>query len=266
MDKFGLSFIVPVFNTSDFVIETIDSIILLGLDFQEFEIIIVDDFSSDNSASIVKDYLNYLNASLKSKVVELSFNHGVTGAKNIGVSHASFSHLVFIDSDDVIHCSGFYSFFSFLQKNRDSADVFFLRCIDYDDKKLIGKKGSIFSELSIKDVVINKWYGECLPVIKKNQFKYISFSRDLRGCESSFYLSVIINKGVVLVTPFVGRLYRRSRTGSITNYNFVLDSKRRSKCFFNLARLAIVNNFSAGVYLYLKFICYFVLSKIFILK
>ncbi|MGN1268872.1 MAG: glycosyltransferase family 2 protein [Candidatus Aphodocola sp.] len=90
------SFIVPVYNTSKYLKKCLDS--LVKQTFKDFEIIIVNDGSTDNSSNIISKYQDtYKNI----KVVNQK-NEGLSMARNNGVKEANGEYLIFIDSDDYV--------------------------------------------------------------------------------------------------------------------------------------------------------------------
>lgn len=93
------SFIVPVYNTSKYLKKCFDS--LVNQTFKDFEIIVVNDGSTDNSESIISRYeKKYDNI----KVINQK-NQGLSMTRNNGVKEASGKYLIFIDSDDYVEKS-----------------------------------------------------------------------------------------------------------------------------------------------------------------
>ena len=92
-----VSIIVPVYNTSEYLKNCIDS--LLAQTLNEIEIIAVNDGSTDNSFQILKEY----QALHPNKVyVYNTENKGVSHARNFGVTKSSGQYLWFVDSDDCV--------------------------------------------------------------------------------------------------------------------------------------------------------------------
>ena len=92
-----ISVIVPVYNTEQYLRQCLDSI--LCQTFSDFELILVDDASTDRSGVICDDY------SMKDKRVKIFHcgkNSGVSAARNLAIDHSTGEYLVFIDSDDFI--------------------------------------------------------------------------------------------------------------------------------------------------------------------
>lgn len=90
------SFIVPVYNTSKYLIRCLDS--LLKQSFKDYEIIIVNDGSTDDSFKIISKY-EKKNDNVK--VIDQN-NQGLSMARNNGVKEATGEYLIFIDSDDYV--------------------------------------------------------------------------------------------------------------------------------------------------------------------
>lgn len=89
------SVVIPLFNKSKYIKRAIDSV--LEQKFQEFEIIVINDGSTDGSENEVLRYF-------ANKVILLSQpNRGVSSARNKGIKHANFDYLAFLDADDYWH-------------------------------------------------------------------------------------------------------------------------------------------------------------------
>lgn len=97
MTDFKISIIVPVYNVERYLNQCIDSI--LAQDYSFFEVILVNDGSSDSSEHICDKY--QLQDS-RIKVIHQK-NAGPSAARNAGIGHATGDYLYFMDSDDYIH-------------------------------------------------------------------------------------------------------------------------------------------------------------------
>lgn len=129
MDFYKVSVIVPVFNASKYIGKTLDSVI--NQDFDSYEIIVVDDGSTDNSLEIINDTLE--KTEIPHKVIHQE-NAGVSVARNVGIDASTGDYLVFIDADDHVtsnHLSTLYngeSDFSLILYVKEDGD----RLIDMD--------------------------------------------------------------------------------------------------------------------------------------
>ena len=91
-----ISVLVPVYNTNQYLPRCIDSI--LGQSFTDFELLLIDDGSTDGSAKICDAY-----AEKDSRIRVLhKENGGVSSARNLGLNEAKGEWVVFVDSDDWI--------------------------------------------------------------------------------------------------------------------------------------------------------------------
>lgn len=90
------SVVIPIFNSSNFLGECLDS--LLSQSFADFELILVDDGSSDGSATILDEYAKKDN---RCRVFHKS-NAGVSSARNFGLDVAQGEYICFVDADDIV--------------------------------------------------------------------------------------------------------------------------------------------------------------------
>lgn len=99
-----ISIIIPVYNIEEYIAACLDSAI--GQDFDGFEVIVVDDGSTDNSGKICDGYARD-NVRIYHKE-----NGGLSDARNFGLSKARGKYILFVDGDDTIThnaCSELYS-------------------------------------------------------------------------------------------------------------------------------------------------------------
>ena len=89
-----ISVIVPVYKVENYLRKCLDS--LLAQTFQDFEILVIDDGSPDQSGAICDEYAS---KDVRVKVFHLE-NHGVSYARNFGIEKASGRWICFVDSDD----------------------------------------------------------------------------------------------------------------------------------------------------------------------
>lgn len=93
-----LSIIVPVYNVADYLAKCLDSLLAQDLPKNEYEIIVVNDGSTDNSGNIAQQYADkYANITLINQA-----NQGLSGARNTGIKCAKGDYIQFVDSDDYL--------------------------------------------------------------------------------------------------------------------------------------------------------------------
>jgi len=149
-----ISIIMPVYNVETFLSEAIESV--LNQTFYDFEFVIINDGSTDNSLEIIK---NYEKKDSRIVLLDNKENLGITKSLNIGLNKARGEYIARMDGDDISEKERIEIQYDFLKKNRD---VFLVgagsREID-ENKKLI----SIFNPLTNKEEIRNKLLKEnCL--------------------------------------------------------------------------------------------------------
>ena len=189
MDNFKVSVIVPVYNSCEYIGSTLDSII--NQDFSSFELIVIDDGSTDNSLEIIKEKLS--KSTISYEIIHQE-NAGVSCARNVGIEKASGEYLVFVDSDDYItgnHLSELYngetdfSLIQFIKKDGDK-----LSTPDHYSKRSMSCDEFIKKELKM-EIYFNFWQLMYkASIIKDNN---IRFSPDvIYGEDIEFALKALI--------------------------------------------------------------------------
>lgn len=141
------SVIIPVYNSEKNIERCIDSV--LAQSFIDFELILVDDGSSDNGGKICDKY-----AEMDKRIIVIhQKNQGVSSARNMGLERAQGQYIVFIDSDDFVEKD------ILLNLNQADADLVLVGFSDYFDQKVTNiilddeDKWTINSEESISKFI-----------------------------------------------------------------------------------------------------------------
>jgi glycosyltransferase involved in cell wall biosynthesis len=109
--KFEVSVIIPAYNRGWIIKEAIDSV--LAQTFNEYELIVVDDGSEDNTAEILAGYNN------KIQIIHQA-NSGVSAARNRGIVSSSGRYIALLDSDDLWFPEKLNKQVSFFQNHPDA--------------------------------------------------------------------------------------------------------------------------------------------------
>ena len=95
-DTYKISVIIPFFNAVKYINQCLESLALQDFKFP-YEIIMIDDCSTDESLKLIKNHKNF-----NLKIFQLSNNSGPSAARNIGLSKANGNYIFFLDIDDII--------------------------------------------------------------------------------------------------------------------------------------------------------------------
>jgi len=126
-----LSIIVPVYNVEQYLSKCLNSLLNQDMIVEDYEIIVINDGSTDNSLIILDEYAQrYKNI----KIITQE-NQGLSGARNTGVNHAMGKYLFFVDSDDYIEPNCLFNLLQFAEKNDLDAIRFNYRQA-YEDGKV----------------------------------------------------------------------------------------------------------------------------------
>lgn len=120
-----VSIIVPMYNAEKYIKETLDSI--LAQDYQNFEVLCVDDLSDDNTKEIV---FKYVNKDSRFKYYSLKEKGGASTARNLAIKKASGKYIAFLDADDVWRKDKLTRQIKFMKENNYSFTYTYFGFID----------------------------------------------------------------------------------------------------------------------------------------
>tara|TARA_A100001015_G_C14332996_1_gene460074 strand:+ start:63 stop:482 length:420 start_codon:yes stop_codon:yes gene_type:complete len=123
-----VSIIMPVFNSSKFLGSAIESVLVQT--YHEWELIICDDGSTDNSVSIAK---NYAFRDSRISVIQNKNDRGAPGARNSCLDVASGRYIAFLDADDLWLKNKLELQISFMESNNYTFVYSYHQVIDEDD-------------------------------------------------------------------------------------------------------------------------------------
>ena len=93
-----ISIVVPVYNAAPYIENTVQMV--LQQTYQDFELILVDDCSTDNSVALLEELLEQ-RKDVRLRLVKKERNQGAAAARNTGLDMASGRYIAFLDADDV---------------------------------------------------------------------------------------------------------------------------------------------------------------------
>lgn len=144
----------PIYKVENFLAESINSV--LNQTYDNFELVLVDDCSPDNSPAICDEYAQ---KDARIKVIHLEQNGGLGNARNTGIEKATGEYIFFFDSDDIIDNNLLELLVNSLNENPAQVIVFGLIEEHYDKNGNICKTLPIFydnKQLKNSDAVRNE--------------------------------------------------------------------------------------------------------------
>jgi len=261
MNNCTISVIIPTYNRKDTVVQAINSV--LRQTFQNYEIIVIDDGSTDGTAEVIKklncDRLRYY----------YQPNGGVSSARNFGLKKAYGQSVCFLDSDDLYTDKALEYFDLAFQKFPDAAiaygkysgksccanEMAFPDIVLRDVYPLLVYRNLVSSNVAVKSDVARKvQYRDELPTIEDYQFAldvardraavYIDAAifeyRFLGSNKSSKYIS----NGVycVVMDRIIEREISRLSTSQRKDKALLIDRWLERKNYLTLLQLAIQEN------------------------
>ena len=114
-----VSVIIPMYNAAKYISQTLES--LLRQTLKDFEVVIVDDCSTDNSIGVIENFAKRFGG-LRLNVLKLATNSGTPGVpRNVAINFARGKYLAFLDEDDLFTSTALEEFVTLAEKNQ--ADV-----------------------------------------------------------------------------------------------------------------------------------------------
>jgi len=188
-----ISVIVPVYNVEKYLARCIDSI--LAQTFADFECILIDDGSSDNSPAICDEYAKKDD---RIKVIHKE-NGGVSSARNTGLDVAQGEWITFIDSDDWVENNILDLLLNNAVKNNCDMSVCGLRSLDENEKELSKSKQMPLETLdkntAKKTLLGFEKFTSCVvgKIVKKEYAGKVRFRLEIKVCEDGLFWFEIID-------------------------------------------------------------------------
>lgn len=210
-----VSVVIPIYNVEAFVKRCVDSI--LKQTYQNIQIILVDDGSTDSSGDIIQQYKDRA-------IIVKQKNKGLSAARNAGVSYANGKYLMYVDSDDYLNSDAVATLVERMELT--SSDICCFRAYTKDKNGRLYNIGNDFTVsnicnnydivrdallgINIKTTVTSKMY--LLSIIRENNITFLDGVIN----EDYIYMSQVVlyvKKASFINTPFY---YVERRPSSIS--------------------------------------------------
>ena len=220
-----ISIIIPNYNSEKHIKKCINSI--LEQTYKDFELIIVDDMSTDNSVQIIKEYSDE-----RIKLIELDHKAYNGGTRNIGVSNATGSYVLFVDCDDWIYSKD--SLKDIVRTIANShADLIRLSYVAHKGKECRIR----LKENNLKDLANTVFVAPWTKAIKRDKFVPFPENTLLEDVVQHIAQVDNIETMAICITPWV--VWNRDNEDAISSdvAKYDKNSKRYSSVYRNYADL-----------------------------
>ncbi len=211
-----ISVIVPVYNVEKYIEKCIQS--LLDQTYKNFEAIIVDDGSPDNSIQIAKELVNG-----DSRFIFLEKENGGQGsARNMGLDHTGGDYVAFLDSDDYLSIDTFQLCVDIIRSNVDVDIVLFgISFIDENNRLLeyfIPNTKAYYTEedILLSNNTIN--YSVCNKMFHRNCFLNIRFIENITHEDKEILPRILYSKNLFNIQKKL-YFYIQSSNSTMRSYN-----------------------------------------------
>ena len=263
MNKPKISIIIPVYNVEKYLIRCIDSILMQT--YTEFELLLVNDGSSDNSGTICDKYLE------KDSRVRVFHkeNGGVSSARNFGLNNAKGEWILFVDSDDYVDDNYIESYIKDIT-NHDRLIIQGCTCVNDTDNTILNilkYPDSVYCDNIVKFINDHEIFKHGSPYGKLYSNKIIQsnkirFNNEIHNYEDLiFLLDYMQYITEIKLNSNIGYKYVVSSSGLHTriylphNEKLLLDLYIKKIFLFNLKN-SKANDYILVLFLrYLKSIC-----------
>ena len=236
-----ISIIVPVYQVEKYIRQCIDSI--LAQTFTDYELILVDDGSKDNSGKICDEYAE------KDKRIRVIHkeNDGLSDARNKGLDNASGNYFMFVDGDDYIAPNMAECLYKKISEAKaDIAACNYRYIFESDGEKDFATENKA-EVLNANEIFYNRknernygfWTVAWNKLYKREKFKSLRF-RFGKYHEDEFWANDIYQMDIKAVTVSESLYYYRQRGNSI------MGNKNIRKCF------DVIEAFEERINVYLK--------------
>lgn len=200
LENNGVSVIIPTYNRADLLRKSIESV--QNQTYEEWEIIIVDDCSTDGTEQVVKEFGDF-----RIRYIRNEKNLGAGASRNKGVALARYDYIAFQDSDDVWRCGKLEKQMQYMMNHSEYDMVYCSFLKHYSDgreiivpnKQIGNRQGNMYTTLFINNVISTQTI-----LIKKESFVLCGgFDEELRAIEDWDLVLRISQKSQVGFVPEV---------------------------------------------------------------
>jgi glycosyltransferase involved in cell wall biosynthesis len=181
------SVIIPCYNREKFIEKAIVSV--LNQDFQDFEIIVIDDASTDQSVQIIEGLSDD-----RIHLIKLKTNSERSHARNLGLKAAVGKYICFLDSDDRFLVEHLSNFKGGISKSKLEHAIWFTSCVHEKNEIILPTKSKSPKGMDPFEYILRSTFNPTRTCISNKMAKEIEFDSNVDGIEDlDFCLRLAIN-------------------------------------------------------------------------
>jgi len=213
-----ISIIIATYNRADFISSTLDSI--LNQTYLNYEVLIVDDGSEDNTSEILEPYLR--DSRFKFLKRPKPYSKGCPGSRNFGLTKAAGEFVWFFDDDDIAHPNLLENCITAI-RNTEQDFCRFERTVFYDFEKIefdktTNPRKEFVSKKDLKQLIIGELpFNSCQVIWRKTSLGKEHFREDVIYADDWEFYSRLLSIGLKGVSIDKTLLYARKHIGSATH-------------------------------------------------
>ncbi len=227
---FKFSVVMAIYNSEDYLNESIDSVINQSIGFLEnIQLILVNDGSEDNSENICLEY----QSKYPDNIIFLSQeNAGQASARNKGLQHIKGKYINFLDSDDYFDLDAFEKVYDFFERHYDETDIVSIPIYFFgreNDEHILNGKFKQSRVIDLKEEPNNIQLHTNSSFIKNEYFNLFVFPTNVSFSEDAILVNrILLERKTLGVLNTIKYHYRKRYDESST-----IDTVRFKKEFYN---------------------------------
>ena len=176
------SIIIPTYNRAIFISKAIESV--LNQSFKDFELIIIDDASTDDTEITIKQFKD-------SRIIysRNNINKERCISRNNGIKLSKGKYLCFLDSDDWYKENHLLNFYREIEKRLEPIAIFFSGALNYSSKKISERPQAIYNDQTKYGYILINTFGLPFSCVHSEVFKDFQLDPEIMVCEDlDFFL------------------------------------------------------------------------------
>ena len=223
MENELISIVVPIYNVENYLRMCLDSI--QNQTYQNFECLLINDGSSDNSADICREYLA---KDARFRYFEKE-NGGSSSARNFGIERSEGEYVTFVDSDDWLEHDALQLLYDALKKENADISIGRYNCYDEsrcqylfydsnpDDSLEVIEGKEIIDREGVEEMKTGNWTVAYLKLIKRELLQDLPFPIGKMAEDTYWTWKVLLKASKVVYLNRCIYWYRVGLTGTLSN-------------------------------------------------